>query len=111
MKMIGNKMQGTGLSDILLESELMSCGSLVGVLKGKSIARVLNCYKVMLESLERFLFEKFLAVQDDQSFSESLSQQSKIHPGEFVTAISKENELNLFLMKSLYQFSESCEAR
>ena len=43
MKMIGNKMQGTGLSDILLESELTSCGSLVGVLKGKSYARALNC--------------------------------------------------------------------
>ena len=35
MEMIGNKMQGTGLSDILLEFEVMSCGSLVGVLKGK----------------------------------------------------------------------------
>ena len=43
MKMIGNKMQGTGLSDILLESEFMSCGSLIGVLKGKSHARALNC--------------------------------------------------------------------
>ena len=49
----------------------------------------------MLESLERLLFEKFLAVQGDQSFSESLSQQSKIHLEEFVTDISKENELNL----------------
>ena len=96
MNMIGDKMQGAGLSDILLESELMSCGSVVGVLKGKCYARALNCHKVMLESLEILLFEKFLAVQGDQSFSESLSQQSKIHLEEFVTAISKENELNLF---------------
>ena len=88
-------MQGTGLSDILLESELMSCGSLVGVLNGKSYARALNCHKVMLESLKRLLFEKFLAMQGDQSFSESLSQQSKIHLEEFVKDISKENELNL----------------
>ena len=43
----------------------------------------------------RLLFETFLAVQGDQSFSESLSQQSKIHLEEFVTDISKENELNL----------------
>ena len=49
----------------------------------------------MLESLERLLFEKFLAVQGDQSFSESLSQQSKIHLEEFVMDISKDNELNL----------------
>ena len=90
-----NKMQGTALSDILLESELMSCGSLVGVPKGKRYARALNCYRVMLESLERLLFEKFLAVQSDQSFSESLSQQSKIHLEESVTTISKENEQDL----------------
>ena len=95
MKMIGIKMQGTGLSDVLLEFELMSCGSLVDVLKGKSYAQALNCHKVMLEYSERLLFEKFLAVQGDQSFSESLSQQSKIHLEEFVTDISKENELNL----------------
>ena len=67
MKMIGNKIQGTGLSDVLLESELMSCGSLVGVQKGKNYARALNCHKVMLESLKRLLFEKFLAVQGDQA--------------------------------------------
>ena len=90
-----HKTQGTGLSDISLESELMSCGSLVSVLKGKSYAQALNCHNVMLESLERLLFERFLAVQGDLSFSESLSQQSKIHLEEFVTAISKQNELNL----------------
>ena len=31
------KMQGTGLSDISLESERMSCGSLVGVLKERAM--------------------------------------------------------------------------
>ena len=36
MKIIDNKMQGTCLSDISLESELMPCGSFFGVLKGKS---------------------------------------------------------------------------
>ena len=49
----------------------------------------------MLESLERPLFERFLAVQGNLSISESLSQQSKIDLEEFVTAISKENELNI----------------
>ena len=48
----------------------------------------------MPEFLERLLFVKFLAVQGDRSFPESLSQQSKIHLEEFVTA-SKENELTL----------------
>ena len=57
--------------------------------------QALNCHNLMLESSERLLFERVLAVQGDLSFSNSLSQQSNIHLEEFVTAISKENELNL----------------
>ena len=93
MKMIGNKMSGTGLSDILLESELMSCGSLVGVLTGKSYARAMNCHKVMLESLERLLFEKFLVLQGEDAFLEKLSEESRKNLEALVKDIS--NELNL----------------
>ena len=53
-----------GLSDIIRESELMSCGSLVGVLKGKSYAQAFSC-QIMQESLEKLMLEKFLAVQGD----------------------------------------------
>ena len=68
MKMIGNKMQGTVLSGTLLESELTSCGSLVGVLKGKSYGINLGMPQSDAVSLERLLFEKFLAVQGDEAF-------------------------------------------
>ena len=95
MKMIGNKMCGTGLSDILLESELMSCGSLVGVLTGKSYARAMNCHKVMLESLERLLFEKFLVLQGEDAFLEKLSEKSRKNLEALVKDISSEKELNL----------------
>ena len=70
IKMIGNKMRGTGLSDILLESELRSCGSLVGVFTGKSYARAMNCHKVMQKPLERLLFEKFLVLKGEDAFLE-----------------------------------------
>ena len=62
----------------------------------------------MLESSERLLFENFLAVQGDQSFPESLSQQSKIHLEEFVTAISKENELNLLSDEEFTTKTDGC---
>ena len=90
--MIGNKMRGTGLSDI---SELMSCGSLVGVLTGRSYARAMNCHKVMLESLERLLFEKFIVLQGEDAFLEKLSEESRKNLEAFVKDISSEKELNL----------------
>ena len=93
--MIGSKMRGTGLSDILLESELMSCGSLVGVLTGKSYVRAMNYHKVMLESLERLPFEKFLVLQGEDAFLEKLSEESRKNLEALVKDISSEKELNL----------------
>ena len=96
MKMVGNEMQTICLSNMLLESELMSCVSLVGVLKGKSHAQALNCHKVMLESLERLLFGKFLAVQGDQTLFETLSQYSKILSEAFGEDISTKRAKSSF---------------
>ena len=59
LKMIGKKMECSGLSDILLEAGLISPGSLSGVPSGKSYARAIHCHKVMVESLERLLLEQF----------------------------------------------------
>ena len=57
-KMIGKKMDGTGISDILLEAGLMSSGALSGVLSGTTYSRAINCHKIMMESLERLLLEQ-----------------------------------------------------
>ena len=51
LNMIGKKMDGCGLSDILLESNLISSGSLNGVMKGKNYSRAMKCHKIMLEAL------------------------------------------------------------
>ena len=51
-------MEGTGLEDILLESGLMSSGSMKGVMTGKNYDRSLHCHKTMVEGLERLLFER-----------------------------------------------------
>ena len=58
-KMIGKKMECSGLSGVLLEAGLISPGSLSGVPSGKSYARAIHCHKVMVESLERLLLEQF----------------------------------------------------
>jgi hypothetical protein len=54
-KMIGKKMEGTGLSDILLEAGLIESGSDTV----KHYSRAMHCHKILLEALERLLFEEF----------------------------------------------------
>ncbi len=48
LKMIGKKMNGSGLSDVLLEADLITSGSLKGVESGKQYDRALHCHKSML---------------------------------------------------------------
>jgi hypothetical protein len=52
-KMIGKKMEGTGLSDILLEAGLIGSGSVTGVMTGKHYSRAMHCHKILLEALEK----------------------------------------------------------
>ena len=60
LKMIGNKMNESGLADVLLEAGIMSVGSMNGVMSGKNYSRAINCHKVMAESLERLLLDRYL---------------------------------------------------
>ncbi|XP_046346792.1 uncharacterized protein LOC124127441 [Haliotis rufescens] len=77
MKMIGKKMNGSGLSDILLESGLIASGSITGVLSGKHYERAMHCHKVLLECLERLPMTQYVASQGQTEALSSLSEQSK----------------------------------
>ena len=57
LKMVGKKMDGSGLSDVLLEAGLMTSGSVQAVLSGKQYNRGITCHKILLEALERLLFQ------------------------------------------------------
>ena len=65
LKMLGKKMDGTGLSDVLLESGLMTSGSLKGVLQGQNYSRAMYCHKALLEGLERMLLQKYAMLSKD----------------------------------------------
>ena len=54
-------MEGSGLSDVLLESNLISIGSIHGVLSGKNYSRSIMCHKVLFESLHRLLLKKYVS--------------------------------------------------
>ena len=67
LKMIGHKMAGSGYSEILIEANLVTNGTLQSVLSGKKYAKSLWGLKVVSEALERLLFDKCI---------ESLPQKS-----------------------------------
>ena len=59
-KMIGKKMEGSGLSDVLLEANMASPGSLQGVINGKNYSRATHCHKTLVEALHRLMMQEFL---------------------------------------------------
>ena len=60
------KNKGSGFSDILIESGLMTSGSMVSVLSGKGYSRAMNCHKSLLEALERLLMKQFFELSDKE---------------------------------------------
>lgn len=55
----GRKMRGSGYKEILFEAQLVTSGSLKGVLSGKAYAKSLFCLKTVCEAMERLLMEQF----------------------------------------------------
>ena len=66
LKMIGKKMAGSGLSDVLIETGLIGSGSIQCVMNGKHYDRAIHCHKIVLEALERLLLEQFLLQENSE---------------------------------------------
>lgn len=77
LKMIGKKMAGSGLADVLLEAGLIGSGSVNGVLNGKHYERAMHCHKILLESLERMLLDQFLEQGNEDAIFESLPEETR----------------------------------
>ena len=75
LKMIGKKMSGSGLDDILIEADLITSGSLKGVMSGKHFERSMHCHKVMFECLERLLLEQFMIVREGSDWYSTLTEE------------------------------------
>ena len=54
-----HKMRGSGYTDFLVEAQMVTSGSMKGVLKGKAYAKSLFCLKTVCEAMERLLLEIF----------------------------------------------------
>ena len=104
LKMIGKKMNESGLADVLLEAGVMSVGSVNGVMSGKNYSRAINCHKVMAKSLERLLLDRYLETRSLKGL-----------PGDLLQAIdhiinerSSENLDAVMQNKALANFLEEC---
>ena len=77
LRMMGKKMEASGLTDVLLESNLISPGSLQGVLSGKNYNRAMSYHKVLNEALHRLLMKDFARSHDCSILAECLTQISR----------------------------------
>ena len=64
-----HKCRGSGYSEILLESQLVTSGCLKSVLSGKAYSKALFCLKTVCEALERLLMEQFIREESIKSFN------------------------------------------
>ena len=114
IKMVGKKMQGTGLGDILIEAGLISSGSLHGVLMGKQYNRAIRCHKTMLEALERLLLMEFLISSNRSSLKERLEneqvdimQEPLENPSRTSLNVSRMDETLMSLVQEYADFKEN----
>ena len=76
-RMIGKKMESSGLEDIMREASLVKSGTVKGVMNGKNYARSIGCHKVVTESLERLLLDMYIKGEAISSFFDNLPSTSR----------------------------------
>ena len=97
-------MEGSGFQEILLESGLMSSGSMKDVMTGKNYDRSLHCHKTMLECLERLLFDAFLSGKQANDVLSGIPNESKEVLYELTESPTKERKYIISLLGNIYLF-------
>ena len=59
LSIFGKRFQGAGLDDLIVESEVVSNGSIPGVMAGKHYNRAVYAHKITYEALLRALWAEF----------------------------------------------------
>ena len=77
LKMIGKKMNEPGLADVPLEARTKSVGSMNGVMSGKNYSRAVNYHKLIAESLERLILDRYLETGSSKDLPRDLVQAIK----------------------------------
>ena len=92
-------MRGSGFEHISIEAGICASGSMEGVLTGKHFNRSMRIHSIMLEAMERLLFETF---EQNQSNKRVLEKAKQV----FENGISDLNSLNWKDLKNCEAFEE-----
>jgi hypothetical protein len=60
LAVLGKRFGDAGLKDILVESEVVACGSMNALLDGKHYNRAIRAHKLIMEAMLRLKWEYFL---------------------------------------------------
>ena len=99
-KMIMKKMAGSGIIEILLEANMITSGSVKGVISGKNYYRAMNCHLTLAEAMRRLLFQTFLTEHKDHSVFDVLLT---------IKARNQETVKNALTNKSVTEFLDAYE--
>ena len=102
--MIAKKMNGSDLSDLLFESGLIGSGPIHEVLSGKHYDRAIHCGKILMEGLERVLFERYLQMKDT-FLQHGIRKRTPIDEG--IQTPSKGTNMKLLQDQSLYDYLDT----
>ena len=95
-------MNKSGLAEARLESEVMSVSSMKGAMSGKNCSRAINCHKVVAESQERLLVDRYLETKSLKGLPDDLLQAI----GHNINEKSSENLDAAMQSKALANFLE-----
>ena len=88
-KVIGKHMEGSGLSELWLESGVLAEGSIAKVLDGKAFAKSMRIHKLTFQAIWRLIYPQFLNFLEDEEFDKAEELRK--------TAAGTKEELKTFL--------------
>ena len=106
LAVLGKLVTGSGFEDIIFQAGLCSAGSLNGVIGGSHYNRCWKIHSLLSETLERLLFEKFIATADNVHITEVLNTRKQFATAEeHYESIAGDQSVAAFL-KAYSQFEE-----
>ena len=74
---LGKRMTGSGFADLIIEADVCASGSLTKVMSGKHYNRAIRVHRLMLEALERLLYETF---ESQENISQEIGEGPNTTP-------------------------------
>ena len=107
---IGRRFGSAGLSDILVEADIIGQGSINSVLSGKHYNRAIRAHKIMFEAMQRLKFRAFrktLSPQENAATDNLFNKLTDVFPSAAFVRESESEEVAILFDK----YTEFCKRR